>query len=98
LEQSEASQKEIDLSKDLLEDAERKAEQSLRSDASLPQIKNIFDGEKTQTNGLQNNSQPGNKSEEKASNNSVSTDSEENPPPTITKKQQCGYSIDDYQG
>jgi type IV secretory pathway VirB4 component len=98
LEQSEASQKEIDLSKDLLEDAERKAEQSLRSDASLPQIKNIFDGEKTQTNGLQNNSQPGNKSEEKASNNSVSTDSEENPPPTITKKQQFGYSIDDYQG
>jgi len=40
----------VDLTKDVLENAERKAELNLKKSPSLPQIKNIFDGEETKKN------------------------------------------------
>jgi hypothetical protein len=38
----------VDISTDVLEDAEQKAEKNLRQNPVLPQIKNIFDAEATQ--------------------------------------------------
>ncbi len=72
----------VDISQDVLEDAERKAENSLKQNPVLPQIKNIFDAEAAAT--------PTNS--ESADNNP-----DQNTDKTLEKNQHFSYSIDDYQ-
>lgn len=83
----------IELDKDLLENAERKAELTLRQSPTLPQIKNIFDGEQTQRPHNESSSQ--NTNDEPSDNQD--SPSENEPNQTSPKKQHFGYSIDDYQ-
>lgn len=72
----------VDISQDVLEDAERKAENSLKQNPVLPQIKSIFDAEATTT--------PTNT--ESADNNP-----NQNTDKAPEKNQHFSYSIDDYQ-
>ncbi len=78
----------VELDKDLLENAERKAELNLRQSPTLPQIKNIFDGEQSQASQNETNDN------QSANFNNTHNNNQQTSPGI---KQPFGYSIDDYQ-
>jgi hypothetical protein len=79
----------LDFTKDVLENAKQKAENKLKQNPVLPQIKNIFDGENYKQQKPQNtNIENQNKNSDQAEN----TRAEES-----NNKQHFAYSIDDYQ-
>jgi conjugal transfer ATP-binding protein TraC len=79
----------IDLTKDVLEDAQQKAENKLKQNPVLPQIKNVFDGENYKQQKPQNTDI---KNQNKDSDQVENKQTEES-----NNKQHFGYSIDDYQ-
>lgn len=79
----------LNLTEDVLEDAKQKAENNLKLNPVLPQIKNIFDGENHKQQSSQN-IEP--KNQNKDSDQAENTQIEES-----DNKQHFGYSIDDYQ-
>jgi type IV secretory pathway VirB4 component len=78
----------VDMSTDVLEDAERNAESSLRQNPVLPQIKNIFDAEAAQKSTTTGTSTTA---------TTITGTSDNNPDQNTEKKQHFSYSIDDYQ-
>ncbi|NLG06269.1 MAG: DUF87 domain-containing protein [Candidatus Pacebacteria bacterium] len=92
----------VKIENDLLENAERQAELSLRQSNTLPQIKNIFDAEQKQQTVVED--EPANSQNEVA--NSQNSDLNNNFDNTQEFEQQAqpktrqlyGYSIDDYKG